>query len=472
MLTMRIIEDALRDFPQVSRIIDGARRLGGVLLSDSLREGFACLWEADGGVYCAAGEDSLFLPGAALQAVANAISAEQKRLFDWRRALDDILTAGGGIQELVAASYPIFQNPIFATDELDLVCAKTQHGFGEVNKEWDYILRNGCMPFERMRSISGTAHFRTHHIGEKGPDKPFFFCPPGMDAKAVTYRIPSLKRGVYIGALVIIQTENRLTEGDLHRAEVLAEAINRWVQIGDGETRLQSLDAMVCDALRGEAVAWRELENGLRRTGLQTEELMLALVPCETSLVAAGLSRTLEALLDCFCVELDGRTVVLFPAALLPDARTCFDGIAGALKLRFGLSGVLTELRALPHGLRQAETALELGAGGVNCFGAKAAMTYAARELDKDCAGAGLLHPAVRLLLRYDAAHNTEYLHTLYVWLRCERSAVRCLDELHIHRNTLLYRLERLKALCGEDFSDPDSREYLLLSMRLEREKH
>lgn len=468
MLTMRILEDALQDFHPVSQIVDGCARLGGVLLTEEPQPGFACLTSENGGVLCRAGEDSLFFPDAAIPEVANAIAAELKRLMDWKRELDEILSRGGGIQELITASYPVFRNPIFATDELDLVCAKTHHGFGEVNKEWDYILRHGCMPFERMQGISGTEPFRSHHIGEEGPARPFFYCPPGMAARAISYRIPSQKRGVYIGALVIIETERPLTEGTLHLSQILAEAVNCWVQIGDGEIRLKSLETMFCEALQGQDVAWPELKNGLRLYGLRVEELILALAPCASSLVASALSRTLEAILDCFCVEYGERVAILFPAAQMEDARNCMDGIAGTLKLCFGLSGVMTQLQALPCGLRQAETALETGQGGIRPFDSSTAMTYAARELLQQCGTTdGLMHPAVRLLQRYDDQHKTEYLRTLQVWLQCERSAIRSLEELHIHRNTLLYRLERLKALCGEDFSQPDSREHLLLSLRL-----
>ncbi len=68
-------------------------------------------------------------------------------------------------------------------------------------------------------------------------------------------------------------------------------------------------------------------------------------------------------------------------------------------------------------------------------------------------------------LYRYDAENNSEYCLTLYTYLSCSRSLKDTCERLFTHRNTVLYRMRRIR----EDFSiDPDlpeERTALLLSL-------
>ena len=58
-----------------------------------------------------------------------------------------------------------------------------------------------------------------------------------------------------------------------------------------------------------------------------------------------------------------------------------------------------------------------------------------------------LAHPLVKELRRHDAKYNTNYLKTLEVYYRCEFDKKLASEILHIHRNTLQYRLNRVKEL-------------------------
>lgn len=56
---------------------------------------------------------------------------------------------------------------------------------------------------------------------------------------------------------------------------------------------------------------------------------------------------------------------------------------------------------------------------------------------------------------------------TLSVFLKNERSLVKSLQILNVHRNSLIYRLERIAQIAECDFDDPDNREWLLFSFRI-----
>ncbi|MFI6517078.1 PucR family transcriptional regulator [Spirillospora sp. NPDC050679] len=54
----------------------------------------------------------------------------------------------------------------------------------------------------------------------------------------------------------------------------------------------------------------------------------------------------------------------------------------------------------------------------------------------------------------YDARHNSELVPTLAVFLARSGSWRRCADELHLHVNTVRYRIRRVEELTGRDLSD------------------
>jgi PucR family transcriptional regulator, purine catabolism regulatory protein len=65
---------------------------------------------------------------------------------------------------------------------------------------------------------------------------------------------------------------------------------------------------------------------------------------------------------------------------------------------------------------------------------------------------------AIGPLLDYDRDHNGALVHTLEVFLRCERNRVRAAEELFIHYNTLRYRLGQIEKLTGGLSGDATAR--------------
>lgn len=61
-------------------------------------------------------------------------------------------------------------------------------------------------------------------------------------------------------------------------------------------------------------------------------------------------------------------------------------------------------------------------------------------------------------LILNDKKHNTEYVKTLGEYLRCGCSMVKAADALYIHRNTMVYRIEKIRALLGIDFNDMEAK--------------
>jgi purine catabolism regulator len=72
---------------------------------------------------------------------------------------------------------------------------------------------------------------------------------------------------------------------------------------------------------------------------------------------------------------------------------------------------------------------------------------------------------AIGPLLEYDRDHNGALVHTLEVFLRCERNRVKAAAELFIHYNTLRYRLGQIDQLTGGLSGDSTARLNLELAL-------
>ena len=65
-----------------------------------------------------------------------------------------------------------------------------------------------------------------------------------------------------------------------------------------------------------------------------------------------------------------------------------------------------------------------------------------------------LCHPVTTWIHEYDQAHNTEYLLSLAAYILLEKSVQNSAKALHIHRNTMIHRVDKLKNYFKIDFDD------------------
>ncbi|MCG6493251.1 GAF domain-containing protein [Kitasatospora sp. A2-31] len=71
-------------------------------------------------------------------------------------------------------------------------------------------------------------------------------------------------------------------------------------------------------------------------------------------------------------------------------------------------------------------------------------------------------------LLDYDARRGTELVRTLRAYFDCGGSLTRAKDELHVHVNTVVQRLDRVEVLLGRDWNRPERSLELQLALRLQ----
>ena len=78
-----------------------------------------------------------------------------------------------------------------------------------------------------------------------------------------------------------------------------------------------------------------------------------------------------------------------------------------------------------------------------------------------------LAHPAVIFLTRYDEEKNNNLRAVLYFYLLSDKSIAETARRLHIHRNTVMYKIRKACELCSLDLEDNYLCERLLFSCQL-----
>ena len=76
------------------------------------------------------------------------------------------------------------------------------------------------------------------------------------------------------------------------------------------------------------------------------------------------------------------------------------------------------------------------------------------------------VHPSVWVLYEHDQAHDSELLETLFAYMQNGCNTARTAALLNLHKNTLLYRMNRIKELTGNDLASGEDLFLFHISIR------
>ena len=142
-----------------------------------------------------------------------------------------------------------------------------------------------------------------------------------------------------------------------------------------------------------------------------------------------------------------------------------FRGLSAQFSLRVVISAPIGRLFRLPEVYAATRALMEALLPRMNHPFAVTAEPYQALMMLRQLGQAhDLVLPAVRALGERDRADDTLYCLTLYIYLCCHRSLQETCARLYTHRNTVLYRIRKLKEEFDIPVDDPDQHLALLAS--------
>lgn len=147
---------------------------------------------------------------------------------------------------------------------------------------------------------------------------------------------------------------------------------------------------------------------------------------------------------------------------------TQFDDLARQFHLRVVVSDVLDRLYHLPRYYRAADEVMQyLRAHTAGSWVARVEQFHDLMLLRQLQGRTDLIHPQIRALFDYDHQYHTQYCRTLYTYCISHHSVKQTCAQLFTHRNTVLYRLRKMKEEFDLPLDDPSQALALLLSAAL-----
>jgi sugar diacid utilization regulator len=150
--------------------------------------------------------------------------------------------------------------------------------------------------------------------------------------------------------------------------------------------------------------------------------------------------------------------------------RVAIQGEVGEGTCRVGVGGVSLSPRDIGRSYREAQLALKIQRRSPSGNRAVVFDELGAFRILADVENESTLEQYLRdwlgALMDHDERRNSELLTTLAAYLECGGSYDSTAKALSVHRNTLRYRLERIREISGHDLSDPDTRFNLQLATR------
>ncbi len=281
-----------------------------------------------------------------------------------------------------------------------------------------------------------------------------------------------------LGVLVLIDPGGTAGEQELvaleHGATVLAMELARLRSLADTELRVRRelVDHLLCGADEESALALAQtLDYDLERPHQvlvvegrgrrRDEEAFFHAVRRAARDVGAGVLLVTR-----------GRAVVL-----LSPAKALFDRLHGAVlaelgggTCRIGVGGVCERPSEFPRSYKEAQFALKMqvvAKGATQVVGFEGLGVYRLLSEVQDTAGVDrFVRSWLGALLDYDSRKHSALVDTLSEYLECGGSYDAAAASLSVHRNTLKYRLQRIRELSGHDLSCPDTRFNLQLATR------
>lgn len=379
-------------------------------------------------------------------------------------------------QEAVNLSYPIFRNPMVLFDGNNRVLGITkQYGPDSLDGEWEYISRYG------YSSLNAVLQMRNDYsnISFSRPGSQFYQLSGNrlMRYAGISYCIYS--EDMICGRMNLLEKERPLNEGDHQILEKISEILEPAL----GRMRLQ-------DGKQNSNVFYNILLKkpyDSETLGIQLDyhqwsaegTFHLAVVRVQQLPDREELKSNVDILLQ--TIQQNAQSCVILKKAsdilILANFMLISDKYLMQFLKRMAENNPVKIGFSLPcRGLDKAGR-LYSQAGAALSYGIRLEpeksfyhfFDYAIDFIIGSCSPEESVHacmPGVVQLWEMQQKSGDDLYATLKCFLEHERSASRTGDALHTHRNTVLYRIEKIQDILKCSLDDPYVRDYCRLSMR------
>lgn len=480
-LSMWILADWLKKYRPIVKIISGKQILRNVRYltetntMSSLNVYIGCTKDfipsTVDGIICVNEQDMILLQTDDAQEIFNEILAAFDFYNEWDDSLHDMIQGSCTLQDILDSSQKAFNCPLVICDSAHMVLAH--------NADCPYpdtyapILRSieeeHFLPLETISIINQEIQ------GQQNTREPYLHCSAVLPT-------PSLQRNLFygrthIGWLIMEASRGTIAPGIFHILDTLGKAVEYWYELSEAQRELASQADIFLELLSENPAPFPTLARRLQAIGWQPEDhklLIKILSDTTDGRIYFSLQKILpQTFSGCYAFLYEGSVVLAANLRLYPEQELwqVLTGLLLKSKTYCGVSYPFTNIMNLKQAYGQADIALTYGkreTGRIHHC-SDYVLPYARDILSKNLT-TDIRHQILGQLREYDRQNQTDYYETLFQYLVFERNQVLTARKMCLHRNTLVYRINRITELFPMDLDNPATRWHLLLSYFIEKE--
>jgi hypothetical protein len=382
-------------------------------------------------------------------------------------------------QVIIDACQEVFGPMFFANRSLQVTAFSRQYPTGSINQNWDDFWELGALSVTALTNMQESEYMKK--ISGKWDCEVFYEEKAGDYPYSMMISQENSERKL-TGQLTIISREP-FQDYEKQLAVTLKRVLCMVANNNVIEERISVVQSLYQDFLSGRKADEVSFDTFYQMQGWKTDQYCMVVIlkmdqPSLASSLyhirvlrkhfpnilfcsSSALSEELEEEIVC-CVPLEHLKKGMSQNRFGVERPTGLFQLAESLNMQYFCSYPLMGIEQLAAQFRQAQICRQQGKNWYYDCALQELTDLRSSSLIRKLA----LHPAPARILRYDHQKNTDYYHILETYLRCERDRVLTAGKLYQHKNTLVYRLGKIRELFALNLEDPYEREYLLFSFR------
>lgn len=410
-----------------------------------------------------------------LYELVNEIIIDKQRLSNYALRLFRILTQEGSIQQVIDEAFTFSDRPLVVFDaEFKIIAANML----------DEAIENeiGKRIFEKKYlDESSIVTINTNQIHKRvmASNDPILVDNPNYPNRRI---IADMKIGnISVGHIVLTEIHHKFTPVDYEFIELVRDTIiqimqkDKLLSLRKGK-RYEYFFTDLLDKKINDEIQYSERLKNIEITFYDLIYVFVATLKQEDDVYNATtvLNALTQSIQGSFSFFYRDNVVIIAPRhktnPISNSEIKIMDNECKRFDAACGMSNQFHDAHMIPLYYNQALKTIDIARSKepiVGLFKFKDfASVFLYTQLSKEDAMA-FLHPDVNKIINYDKDNSSELANTLYTFLLMERNALATSEQMHIHRNTLSYRLKKINNIIEADLNDGNVRQYLLNSFKI-----
>ncbi len=470
-ISMWMIAEKLEKYQPKCAIVDGAAYMTGVrFISSEADAGFDRQYlylsldnDIESAILCN-GPDMMILQGRDTNEIMNDLLGVFDFYNTWEKNLWEA-SARKSFQQIIDLADAVLENPMMVADNDSNVLAMSSAFLEEdINDYWIESRLTRRLPAAVLASPLYTPDGKP----ASWSDQPnIYIMPDGTKTIGTFLRV----NGELIAGFGLWEHKRPIRPSDVELVHVIYEVLISTIDAQKQAAPVRSSAAILADLLEGVALD-KDLVSKLELNCICPWRLIVIANPYrrEPLFKRNLLRRFQEAAQQNISLTLGEYVVALVSDRDSPELVGTVLGIREKQYYQAVLSLPFEDLNFIRTRYLQILFALKHLEDRPGVYmGEQFAMGYLLDRLAQTNQAQMLSHPALEKLKQHDIQRGSELYDTLYQYLLHERSVLKGSEALHIHKNSFLYRMQRIREITGLNLEEPLERTYLLLSYLLQK---